>query len=138
MAAGQTLTLSLNPAQSASVTMACSGQGPVPQATWMGAWDWGAAGQAGPGSPRRASLFISPQGPPRPRRSAGESLTRVRDMEEKEGESPDPSPSLDFSSAWRPSPVLPSQLSTPRSPLCGRPSQTHPYPLLRPFYLINY
>ncbi|TKC45927.1 hypothetical protein EI555_005187, partial [Monodon monoceros] len=79
LAAGRTLTPSLNPAQSVSVIMACSGRGPVPQPPWMGAWDWGHRGW--PGLPQA----LPPPVPPRPRRSAGESLTRGRDMAEKEG-----------------------------------------------------
>lgn len=47
LAAGHTLTPSLNPAQSVSVITACSGRDPVPQPPWMGAWDWGHRGRAG-------------------------------------------------------------------------------------------
>ena len=106
--------------------------GPSPSASLDGRLGLGAQGPGwappGPASPS----FISPQVLPRPRRSAGESLTRGCDMAEKEGESPCPG---DLSSAWRPSPpsVLSSQPSAPlEPPLSGTPSWAHPHPLLKP------
>lgn len=47
LATGQTLTPSLNPARSASVITACSGQGPVPPASLDGRLGLGAPGWAG-------------------------------------------------------------------------------------------
>lgn len=89
LATGQTLTPSLNLDQSAFVIMACSGQRPVPPASLDGRLGLGAPG-LGWAPPGPASPFISPQVLPRPRRSAGESLTRGRDMAEKEGGRPVP------------------------------------------------
>lgn len=64
--------------------------GPSPSASLDRRLGLGAQGPGwappGPASPS----FISPQVPPRPRRSAGELLTRGCDMAEKEGESPCP------------------------------------------------
>lgn len=57
-AAGQTLTPSLNPAQSASVITACSGQGPVPTACLDGRLGLGAPGLGWAGLPQAL--------PPRP------------------------------------------------------------------------
>nr|XP_027797110.1 serine protease hepsin isoform X2 [Marmota flaviventris] len=63
--------------------MACSGQSPVPPGWTPGTG--GASAGLGWAPPGPAFLFISPQVPPWPRRSAGESLTRGCDMAEKEG-----------------------------------------------------